>query len=247
MLEVNGTFQSGTATLGASSTASNGSTQQAICLADGTNCPSTTGQALTMNNSGSGAASGTTFNGATAQTLSYNTIGASPLAGSSSLTTVGTLSAGSIPYSLLTGTPTIGTWGALNYPTWASGTPFVKMTAAGTFALDTNSYLTSSGISGMTAGYIPLAGSATTLTGNSHIDDGVTVIGAITGSEPFILDYSDTTRVYSELYNATGHAWFLNSTGEQWIRLRASQFSGISGRVWHGNSAVSDLYICCGA
>lgn len=39
--------------------------------------------------------------------------------------------------------PTVGTWGALNYPTWTSGTPFVKMTAAGTFALDTNTYLTS--------------------------------------------------------------------------------------------------------
>ena len=39
--------------------------------------------------------------------------------------------------------PSVGSWGALNYPTWASGTPFVKMTAAGTFALDTNTYLTS--------------------------------------------------------------------------------------------------------
>ena len=39
--------------------------------------------------------------------------------------------------------PTVGTWGALNYPTWTSGTPFVKMTAVGTFALDTNTYLTS--------------------------------------------------------------------------------------------------------
>jgi len=40
-------------------------------------------------------------------------------------------------------TSNIGTWGALNYPTWTTGTPFVKMTAAGTFALDTNTYLTS--------------------------------------------------------------------------------------------------------
>ena len=36
--------------------------------------------------------------------------------------------------------PTVGTWGALNYPSWSSGTPFVKMTAAGAFALDTNTY-----------------------------------------------------------------------------------------------------------
>ncbi len=38
--------------------------------------------------------------------------------------------------------PTVGTWGTLNYPTWTTGTPFVVMTAAGTFALDTNTYLT---------------------------------------------------------------------------------------------------------
>jgi hypothetical protein len=38
----------------------------------------TTTNALTLNNSGSGAASGTTFNGSTAVTLSYNTLGAAP-------------------------------------------------------------------------------------------------------------------------------------------------------------------------
>ena len=49
---------------------------------------------LTLNNGGAGAASGTTYNGSTAQTISYNTIGASPLAGSTSLTTLGTVTAG---------------------------------------------------------------------------------------------------------------------------------------------------------
>jgi hypothetical protein len=38
------------------------------------------------------------------------------------------------------------------------------MTAAGTFALDTNTYLTSSGVSGMTAGQVPIAATATTVT-----------------------------------------------------------------------------------
>jgi len=42
----------------------------------------------------------------------------------------------------------------------------------------------SSGISGLTAGYIPLAGSATTITANSHLDDGVTTASTITSSEP---------------------------------------------------------------
>ena len=41
--------------------------------------------------------------------------------------------------------PTLGTWSTINYPTYASGTPFVKMTAAGTFALDTTVYTTNTG------------------------------------------------------------------------------------------------------
>jgi hypothetical protein len=44
--------------------------------------------------------------------------------------------------ALTSNIPTVGTWGALNYPAWTTGAPFVKMTAAGTFALDTNTYLT---------------------------------------------------------------------------------------------------------
>jgi hypothetical protein len=36
--------------------------------------------------------------------------------------------------------PTVGTWGALNYPTWTTGIPFVKMDAAGSFILDTTTY-----------------------------------------------------------------------------------------------------------
>ena len=41
-------------------------------------------------------------------------------------------------------TSNIGNWGVLNYPTWTTGTPFLKMTAAGTFALDTNTYVPTS-------------------------------------------------------------------------------------------------------
>ena len=54
------------------------------CLTStGSSCVSgggSTTNALTMNNGGSGAASGTTFNGSSAITLSYNTIGAAPAA-----------------------------------------------------------------------------------------------------------------------------------------------------------------------
>jgi lysophospholipase L1-like esterase len=44
-----------------------------------------------------------------------------------------------------------------------------------------------SGISGLTAGFLPLAGSATTITGNSHLDDGVTTASTITSSEPIAI------------------------------------------------------------
>lgn len=58
---------------------------------------------LTFNNGGTGAASGTTFNGSAAQTISYNTVGASPLAGSTSLTTLGTITTGTWNGSIIAG------------------------------------------------------------------------------------------------------------------------------------------------
>jgi hypothetical protein len=45
-----------------------------------------------------------------------------------------------------------------------------------------------SGISGLTAGFIPKAGSATTLTANSHIDDGVTTAATLTATEPIAVN-----------------------------------------------------------
>jgi hypothetical protein len=54
----------------------------------------TTNSLLTVDNSGTGAVSTSTFNGSSPLTISYNSIGASPLAGSSSLTTVGTIASG---------------------------------------------------------------------------------------------------------------------------------------------------------
>jgi len=71
--------------------------------------------------------------------------------------------------------PIVGTWGALNYPTWTAGTPFVKMTAVGTFALDTTTYqpLLTNPVTGTgTTNYIPKWSSSSAL-GDSQIrDDG---------------------------------------------------------------------------
>ena len=68
------------------------------------NIPSLNSNSLSFNNVGTGDASGVTFNGSIAKTISYNSIGAAPLAGSTLITTVGNLTAGAIPFTLLTGT-----------------------------------------------------------------------------------------------------------------------------------------------
>jgi hypothetical protein len=60
--------------------------------------------AVTYTNTGTGDVPGGSYDGSLAKTISYNSIGASPLAGSPFITSVGTLSAGVIPYTLLTGT-----------------------------------------------------------------------------------------------------------------------------------------------
>ena len=75
----------------------------------------TTSNSITFNGSGSGATSPATFNGSSAITISYNSIGAQPV--STNLTSLAGLS-----YSAL---------------------GFVKMSASGTFSLDPNVYLTS--------------------------------------------------------------------------------------------------------
>jgi hypothetical protein len=102
-----------------------------------------TAQAVTFNNGGSGAVSGTTFNGGTAQTISYNSVGASPLAGSTSLVTLGTVTTGTWNGSLVGGqwggtgannagkTITIGG----NISTGAALTTANSFTTAGNFAL----------------------------------------------------------------------------------------------------------------
>ena len=79
---------------------------------------------LTFNNGGSGEASGASFSGLSAKTISYNTIGASPLAGSSSLTTLGTISSG----------------------TWSGTTISVANGGTGSTSLTSNNVLLGNGI-----------------------------------------------------------------------------------------------------
>ena len=93
----------------------------------------TTTNALTMNNGGAGAVSGTTFNGSAAQTISYNTIGASPLAGSASLTTTGTI--------------TSGTWNGTLIDVAHGGTGLATLTANTIYKGNGTTALAASGLS----------------------------------------------------------------------------------------------------
>ena len=88
-----------------------------VSLGGSTTVSASTTNALTINNSGSGAASGSTFNGGSALTISYNTVGASPLAGSTSLTTLGTI--------------TTGVWNGATIPVAYGGTGVTSATGTG--------------------------------------------------------------------------------------------------------------------
>ena len=136
-----------------------------------------------MNNSGSGAASGTTFNGASAVTISYNTIGAQPLA--TNLTSVA----------------------GLTYASLA----FVKMSAAGTFSLDTNTYLTAStGVTSVTgtANQITVTG---TTTPTLSIPSAFVLPGTINGATITTTTTGTLTLANSSTLQTTG-AFTLNLT-----------------------------------
>jgi hypothetical protein len=98
--------------------------------------------------------------------------------------------------------PSVGTWGTLNYPTWVSGTPFVKMTAVGTFALDTNTYYPTP--TGTTAQYIRGDGSLSTLStalvAASMYQQEVYIAGNTTTSVEYV---SSVNKVYVA-NNSTG-------------------------------------------
>jgi hypothetical protein len=124
--------------------------------------------------------------------------------------------------AIIATTDDIGTWGALDYPIWTAGTPFVKMTAAGTFALDTNTYLTSITSSDVITalGYTPVTNARTlTINGitydlsadrNWTIASGVSSVGAtlpITssgGSTPNISTSMATNKLIGRSSAGTG-------------------------------------------
>jgi hypothetical protein len=103
--------------------------------------------------------------------------------------------------------PTVGTWGALNYPIWTTGTPFVKMDAAGSFILDTNTYVTSVGLS------MP---SAFTVTNTPVTSSGtLTVTGAGTASQYIRGDGALATFPSSTISGGASFNYYLNGSVNQ--------------------------------
>jgi hypothetical protein len=129
---------------------------------------STTPNAVTFNNSGSGAASGTNFDGSAAQTISYNTIGAQP---------------------------SDATLTALSAVAWSAGTQVLTLTAADTFTLKTVG-IAAGNILDKTAGdtlyqtigsYQPLDSTLTDLAGLSYTSNALKVVRVNAGETGFEL------------------------------------------------------------
>ena len=155
----------------------------------------TTTNAATFNNSGSGAASGTTFDGSAARTISYNTLGAQQA--STNLTGLSAL-------------------------TYASGTPFVKMTAAGTFGLDTNTYVSGTatqyallvgGAANSIASITPVVSNKLLISNGTSANPGWTDASYLATTTQYGILYSSATNVVSEILPPGTSGLFLQWTG----------------------------------
>lgn len=176
---------------------------------------------LTFNNTGSGSSSGVTFNGSSAKTISYNTIGAQ--ASSTNLTSLA----------------------ALSY----ASTSFVKMTASGTFSLDTNTYVTSGALSS----YVPYTGAVSnvalgtfSLTSDNGIynteisssyfgveNNAATIFGLLEYNK---LTLTDNTGPVSVMEMNTSGLVFPNGSTQTTAGLTGS---GSSGQVSYWNGSTS--------
>ena len=143
--------------------------------------------AVTFNTSG-GAAAGTSYNGSTARTIDYSSVGASPLAGSSSITTVGTITSGTWSGTTIgvayggTGATTLTSNGVLI----GNGTSAISATTAG--SADQVLRVPSAGGS-PAFGSIDISKSAA-VTGTLSVTNGGTGVTTSTGSGSNVLSTS---------------------------------------------------------
>jgi len=206
---------------------------------------SNTPNALTFNNSGSGISSGTSFNGSVAETVSYNSIGASPLAGSTSLTTTGTVTTGTwsalfgaVSGANLTNLTAGNLTGTIPSTVLGNSTVYVGTTAVALNRASSNLALT--GISsitlpGSTSGTVQLIPTSTVGTGT------VLTIPATTGT---IITSGDTSTVTNTmLAGSIANSKLSNSTisgislGSNLNALTIG--TGLSGTSYNGSTATT--------
>jgi hypothetical protein len=192
--------------------------------------------ALTMNNSGSGAASGATFNCSAAETLSWNTIGAANSGANSNITSLTGLTTPLSPSQ--GGTGESGTLTGFLYGNGASAHTAATAAQAATLIQEltgcntaTNVFTPqasdcvppSGGISGLTPGVIPQAGSSTTIINSSPQLDTTTNSGGFT--------IGGTVGEYAHSWTSTdtvNNAAITFSTGSGGDSTCPSPFSGVS-------------------
>ena len=169
--------------------------------------------ALTMNNSGAGAASGSTFNGSAAQTISYNTIGASPLAGSSSLTTTGTVTSGTWSASFgavsganLTNLTAGNLSGTIPSAVLGNSTHYV-----GTTAIALNRASANQGLTGITSIAMP-GGTSGTITITPAATAGTTALTIPANSGSFVTTGDTGTVTNTMLAGSIANAKLANSS-----------------------------------
>jgi len=159
----------------------------AISLGGSGTVTANTTQTITFNNGGTGDASGTTFNGGTARTISHNSIGASPLAGSASLTT--------------TGTVTSGTWNSAigssaTFAAGLSGANLASITGANVTGTVANATFATS------AGSATTAGTVTTAAQPNITSVGTLTTLAVTGTTGFASTDSSGTGSTTKIIRA---------------------------------------------
>lgn len=200
-----------------------------VSLGGTTTVTANTPNSLTINNSGSGAASPATFNGGSAVTISYNTLGASPLAGSSSLTTVGTIGS--------------GTWNGATIGTGYGGTGLTSFTSGGavyassTSALTTGTLPVTAGGTGtataFTTGSIVFAGGSGVYTQNNSKlfwDNTNYRIGLNTATPAVSLAVSATDAVLIPVGTTAERP--TGATGYIRYNTDISKYEGYSGSTW---------------
>lgn len=217
----------------------------------------TTTYAVTFNNGGTGAASGTTFNGSVARTISYNTLGAPSITGTNATGTWNIDILGSA------GTVTNGvyTTGSYSNPTWLTSLAWSKISSTPTTlsgygitdgvstggSYSNPSWLTSLAGSKITGDISGKAGSATNIAGGAANKVVYQTAADTTG----FIDAPTTSNTYLK-WNGSSFGWDTVSAGGGGTTTNAVTFNNsgsgdASGTLFDGSVARTISYNTFGA